>query len=55
MQCREEGIKRVAEEVQRSIGYFLGHFDFERMNLPLICNSYGLWRGLVFERLKQMP
>ena len=52
MECGEEGIKRVAEEVQRSIGYFVEHF--EKMNLPLMCNSFSLWRGLAYERLKQI-
>lgn len=54
MECKE-GIKRVVEEVQGTIGYFVDHFDFEKMNLPLICNSYGLWRGIAFQRLEQMP
>jgi hypothetical protein len=55
MECKQEKINRVAEEVQRSIGYFVEHFDFEKMNLPLVCNSFTLWRGLALERLKQLP
>jgi hypothetical protein len=48
MEFREEGIKIVADEVQRSIGFFVEHYDFEKMNLPLICNSFSLWRGLAY-------
>jgi hypothetical protein len=45
----------LSEAVEETIGQLLAHFDFASIRLPLIRNSFTLWRTLALQRANRLP
>jgi hypothetical protein len=40
--------------LEDTIAYFLSNYDFQKMSLPLIKNTYTLWRNYAFKAISKM-
>jgi hypothetical protein len=48
----EEALQAVVED---TLGILMDGFDYEKMSLPLIRNTFSLWRNLAFKRISKLP
>lgn len=43
------------QAITDSLGYFTSNYDYSKVTLPLIKNTYTLWRNYAFKIINKLP